>query len=278
MPFLTSIVEALVFSSPEGITAQEMARVICESATLQLEEAEGELPQPPASTGEAQPTGPDSSRETEQETGTADDGKTTRLPPAAGQDWPLGTLAAIDEESVLQAIHLLISRYEQHGHAFSLAERASGWRVFAKGSYAVWARPLFPHKKASRLSAPALETLAIIAYRQPITKADIEAIRGVSVDGVMQNLLDRQLVCISGRSDLPGRPLLYETTEQFLDHFGIRHVEELPNRQELQKRALPTAPTPGPEEAPGETELPLLPGEPGDPPGPPPDEEPPSDT
>jgi segregation and condensation protein B len=89
------------------------------------------------------------------------------------------------------------------------------------------------------LSGPALETLAIIAYRQPVTRADIEAVRGVAVDGVMQVLLDRGLVKICGRAEMPGRPLLYETTEFFLEHFGLRHVEELPNADELRRVPLP---------------------------------------
>ncbi|MET0253499.1 MAG: SMC-Scp complex subunit ScpB, partial [Terrimicrobiaceae bacterium] len=81
--------------------------------------------------------------------------------------------------------------------------------------------------------------LAIIAYRQPITRADIEAIRGVAVDGVLQTLLDRGLVKISGRAEVPGRPLLYETTQYFMDHFGLRNLDELPNVMELRKVRLP---------------------------------------
>jgi segregation and condensation protein B len=84
-----------------------------------------------------------------------------------------------------------------------------------------------------------METLAIIAYRQPLTRADIEAIRGVAVDGVLQTLLDRGLVKIAGRAEIPGRPLLYETTQNFMDHFGLRNLDELPNVTELRKVNLP---------------------------------------
>src|SRR5207245_11190826 len=94
------------------------------------------------------------------------------------------------------------------------------------------------------LSAPALETLAIIAYRQPITRADVEAVRGVNIDGVLQTLMERGLVKIAGRAEVPGRPLLYETTQFFLDHFGLRNLDELPNVEELRKRNLPIAPAP----------------------------------
>jgi segregation and condensation protein B len=91
------------------------------------------------------------------------------------------------------------------------------------------------------LSAPSLETLAIIAYRQPITRADVEAVRGVNIDGVLQTLMERGLVKIAGRAEIPGRPLLYETTQFFLDHFGLRNLDELPNAEELRKRYLPVA-------------------------------------
>src|SRR6185369_12522553 len=98
--------------------------------------------------------------------------------------------------------------------------------------------------KPARLSPPALETLAIIAYRQPVTRADVEVVRGVNIDGVLQTLMERGLVKISGRAEIPGRPLLYETTQFFLEHFGLRNLDELPNAEELRKRYLPTAPPP----------------------------------
>jgi segregation and condensation protein B len=101
---------------------------------------------------------------------------------------------------------------------------------------------LFPAVKPARLTPPSLETLAIIAYRQPITRADVEAVRGVAVDGVLQNLMERGLVKIGGRAEVPGRPLLYETTQFFLEHFGLRDLDELPNAEELRTRYLPTAP------------------------------------
>ena len=90
-----------------------------------------------------------------------------------------------------------------------------------------------------RLSGPAMETLAIIAYRQPVTKAAMEAVRGVSCDGMLQKLLDLELIRIEGRADLPGRPLLYSTTEYFFEHFGIKSVEELPDAAELRYGRLP---------------------------------------
>ena len=103
----------------------------------------------------------------------------------------------------------------------------NGWHVVTAPECGKWVRQLYPESKPARLSGPALETLAIVAYRQPITKADIEAVRGVAVDGMMQTLLEKGLIRIAGRAEVPGRPLLYETTEHFLEHFGLRGVDEL---------------------------------------------------
>src|SRR6202011_3083185 len=117
-----------------------------------------------------------------------------------------------------------------------------GWQLVTDPNYGQWVRELFPAAKPARLTAPALETLAIIAYRQPITRADVEAVRGVNIDGVLQTLMERGLVKIAGRAEIPGRPLLYETTQFFLDHFGLRSLDELPNVEELRTRHLPVAP------------------------------------
>lgn len=147
----------------------------------------------------------------------------------------------VDLEDIEKAIDKLNGEYEKTGRAFELSERASGWKLFSRTDYGEWVAGLFEGTRPSRLSPPALETLAIIAYRQPVTKAAVEAVRGVSVDGVLNTLLDRNLVKIAGRADLPGRPLLYETTEAFLDHFGITDVEQLPNSAELRSMKLPEA-------------------------------------
>ena len=149
-------------------------------------------------------------------------------------------LLETNEEHVIDAIVSLIGHYEKDGRSFTLAERATGWRLCARGHFAEWCRALFPGKKPKRLSQPALETLAIIAYRQPITRAGMEAVRGVSVDAMVQQLLDAGLIKIEGRADLPGRPLLYGTTDAFLEHFGVKSVDELPNASELRRVKLPT--------------------------------------
>ena len=148
----------------------------------------------------------------------------------------------VREAEVAAALEQLKIDYVEQQRAFQLVEKAEGWQLATDPHYAQWVRQLFPAPKPARLSAPALETLAIIAYRQPITRADVEAVRGVNIDGVLQTLMERGLVKIAGRAEVPGRPLLYETTQFFLDHFGLRNLDELPNVEELRKRNLPIAP------------------------------------
>ena len=144
----------------------------------------------------------------------------------------------VKEPEIAAVLEQLKMEYSQQMRGFMPLEKAEGWQLVSHPDCARWVRQLFPETKPPRLSPPALETLAIIAYRQPITRADIEAVRGVSVDGVLQNLMERGLVKISGRAELPGRPLLYETTLFFLEHFGLRNLDELPNAEELRSRVL----------------------------------------
>ena len=152
----------------------------------------------------------------------------------------------VTEADVAAGLEQLKIDYIQQERAFQLVEKAEGWQLASDPAYAPWVRQLFPVAKPSRLTPPALETLAIIAYRQPITRADVEAVRGVAVDGVLQSLMERGLVKIGGRAEVPGRPLLYETTQFFLEHFGLRNLDELPNSEELRRRYLPTAAPPAP--------------------------------
>jgi segregation and condensation protein B len=145
----------------------------------------------------------------------------------------------VKEAEVAAVLAQLQVDYIEQERGFQLVERADGWQLVSHPDCAPWVRQLFLEQKPARLSPPALETLAIIAYRQPITRADIEAVRGVTVEGVLQSLLERGLVKIARRADLPGRPLLYETTQFFLEHFGLRNLDELPNAEELRTRHLP---------------------------------------
>ena len=150
-------------------------------------------------------------------------------------------LDAYERGQIVAALDQLRIEYVQEQRAFQIIEKAEGWQLVTDPAFASWVRQLFPLPKPARLTAPGLETLAIIAYRQPITRADVEAVRGVNIDGVLQTLMERGLVKIAGRADIPGRPLLYETTQFFLDHFGLRSLDELPNVEELRTRHLPVA-------------------------------------
>lgn len=164
---------------------------------------------------------------------------TARTAHAENADEAITRFADTEEAQVVAAIAHLNAIYEETGRAFWLVERPAGWRIMSRPDFSPWVRELFPDKKPARLTPSALETLAIIAYRQPMTKSSIEAVRGVSVDGPITALMDRNVIRIAGRADLPGRPLLYETTDVFLEHFGIKTVDELPNAAELRSVKLP---------------------------------------
>src|SRR5438477_7376680 len=162
----------------------------------------------------------------------------------AEDDFSPNEFANVKPAEVAAAIEQLKIESIQQERGFQLVEKAEGWQLTSDPKYARWVRELFPALKPARLSSPALETLAIIAYRQPIARADVEAVRGVTIDSVLQTLMERGLVKICGRAEIPGRPLLYETTEFFLDHFGLRNLDELPNVEELRNRHLPVSPRP----------------------------------
>ena len=152
---------------------------------------------------------------------------------------PDDKLCSVNAKEVEKVVDTLNRSYQKKSSPYIIEERSNGWSLFTRIEYGVYLRELFPDLKPTRLSAPALETLAIVAYRQPITKAAIEAVRGVNVDGVLQSLIERGLVGIGGRADLPGKPFLYETSKNFLEHFGIKNVDDLPNASELRQVELP---------------------------------------
>lgn len=148
-------------------------------------------------------------------------------------------LRFVKSPDIDKAFNELNDTYEKNSAPYVVEERVNGWSLYTRSEFGGYIRELFPEQKLTRLSAPALETLAIVAYRQPISKAAIEAVRGVSIDGVLQTLMERGLVSIGGRADLPGRPFLYETSGAFLEHFGIKNVDDLPNAAELRQVDLP---------------------------------------
>jgi segregation and condensation protein B len=130
-------------------------------------------------------------------------------------------------------VRALNRRYDAEGSAFRVEEVAGGFQLLTRPCYAPWLRRLHSIPLEVRLSAPAMETLAVVAYRQPVLRAEIEAIRGVQCGEVLRQLIERDLVRIVGRSEELGRPLLYGTTRQFLQVFGLRHLEDLPRPEFL---------------------------------------------
>lgn len=142
-------------------------------------------------------------------------------------------LEEVDAKDIKTALAELQKEYETLGRSFKVYELAGGYQMVTLPEFADYLKKFYRVKSKDKLTKPALETLAIVAYRQPITKADIEDIRGVNVDGVVKTLADRQLIKITGRKDAPGRPILYGTTKEFLDRFGLSTLNELPKLGEF---------------------------------------------
>jgi segregation and condensation protein B len=141
-----------------------------------------------------------------------------------------GATAAVVDDLIAE----LNADYLRERRAFEVQPIAGGYRVVTRPAFAHWIRQLQASAAVPRLSQAALETLAIIAYKQPVTRAELEAIRGVSVDGVLRTLVERELVTIAGRAEGLGRPLLYGTTAHFLEYFGLSGLEALPRPEELE--------------------------------------------
>jgi segregation and condensation protein B len=140
------------------------------------------------------------------------------------------------EEAITTALEELGREHETAARSFRLVCVAGAWQFVSQPEYAPWLKALVGHRsRPPKLSQPALETLAIIAYRQPITRAEIEQVRGVAVDGVMQTLLERGLVEQVGRAEVIGRPMTFGTTAAFLEYFGLRSLEDLPAADELRR-------------------------------------------
>jgi segregation and condensation protein B len=142
-----------------------------------------------------------------------------------------------DARKIRQMVDTLNERLAKERHPFEVVEIGGGYQFRTVSYYYPWVVQLFKEKAARKLSIQSLECLAIISYKQPITKAEIESIRGVMSDGAMKTLLEKRLVTISGRSDKAGRPLLYATTKEFLAYFGINKVADLPRIEEFEAMA-----------------------------------------
>lgn len=163
-------------------------------------------------------------------------------------DEPIDTQAivniikSVDKEEELElyslvenAIEELNQFYEENGIAFRIIKIAKGYQFATRPEFSRYVGFMNTERRQKRLSQAALETLAIIAYKQPITKPEIERIRGVNADYILSTLLEKNLICIKGRADTVGRPLLYGTTDEFLKYFGISDISDLPKPREIEE-------------------------------------------
>jgi segregation and condensation protein B len=159
---------------------------------------------------------------------------------AASEPLPAARIAEIVPRAtparVREWIETLNKEYAEQDRAFEIWEVAGGYQLRTRAELAPWVQQL-QKLRAARLSTAALETLSVVAYRQPITRADIEHVRGVDVGATLRGLVERKLVRIAGHRDVPGRPMLYATTRRFLEVFGLRRLEDLPTLRDLEELA-----------------------------------------
>ena len=156
---------------------------------------------------------------------------------ASARPIPVDELSALDPDApkgaVMAALDEIREHYDVEGHGVELVEVGGGWQILTRAEYTEAIERAQLASRPARLSAAALETLALIAYRQPLGRAEIEEIRGVSVGSILKSLHERGLIDVVGRGEGLGRPLLYGTTPGFLEQFALRHLEELPRADEL---------------------------------------------
>lgn len=147
----------------------------------------------------------------------------------------LKSTGEFSETEVKSLMDELIHEYRERDSGILIAEVAGGWRMLTNPEYGEWIKKFVGSQKAQRLSMASLETLGIIAYKQPIIKAEIDELRGVNSDGVIKTVLEKRLIKVVGRKEAPGRPLLYGTTREFLEYFGLKDLTGLPTLKELQR-------------------------------------------
>jgi segregation and condensation protein B len=142
-------------------------------------------------------------------------------------------IADFTESEIKKRIKAINDRHEEIQSPLHIVEVAGGYQMVTRPDYAEWIRKLYISRTKSRLTQRALETLAIIAYKQPVTKTEMESIRGVNVDAVIRTLIERKLITVTGREKAPGNPLLYGTTKFFLEYFGLKEITDLPKLREI---------------------------------------------
>ncbi len=156
-------------------------------------------------------------------------------------------ITGLAKAEVAQALRSLQQDYDLDGRGLRIVELAGGYQIITRPDCAPWVKRLEKVKTAPKLSRSALETMSIIAYKQPVVRSEIEAIRGVETSGVLRTLLDRRLVRMVGRKDVPGRPILYGTTKLFLQQFGLRDLADLPPLRDIKDLGEPELPFSAPE-------------------------------
>ena len=146
-----------------------------------------------------------------------------------------GIFETVPQEQIEAQLQSIKQEYDERNAGITLAEVAGGYQFATRPENAVWIRKFRAVKVSAKLSRPALETLAIVAYKQPITRTEVEAVRGVNIGGIIRNLMERRLVKIVGKKDVPGKPILYGTSSEFLQYFGLRDLSSLPTLKEFQE-------------------------------------------
>jgi len=157
----------------------------------------------------------------------------------SGNPISMDKLKGIFDEATAEQIDMQLAvlrqEYDDRNAGIMLAEVAGGYQLATRPEHFGWIRKFKSVKVSTRLSKPALETLAIVAYKQPITRTEVEAVRGVNIGGIMRNLMERRLVKIVGKKDVPGKPMMYGTTQDFLQYFGLKDLSALPTLKEFQE-------------------------------------------
>jgi segregation and condensation protein B len=224
---LAPVIEALLFASDEPLSAQTLRLLILgeEVPRTDVNEESTEV----QSAGElAESLTADGAESTEN--GEVEQAESTKKPRQARKKKQL-----IELTTIYAAIEQLNAQLEETVRPYRIVEIAGGYQFATRSEYAEYVSRLFKEKSRRRLSGASLETLAIIAYKQPVSKQDVENIRGVNCDEVLKSLLEKNLITITGRSESVGRPLLYGTTTEFLRHFGLHSVSDLPKPRELEE-------------------------------------------
>jgi segregation and condensation protein B len=222
---LTRVLRSLLFASPGSISVKDIQAVFTrfhEEASQHAAELATDSPE--VEKGNATPDGTDG----------------TAVVDVRAQEGlqPTEVPSLVTATQIREAMEAIGAQWEATGEVYRLQETHQGWRLVTSADCAEWVRLFRNQPKPLKLSQSAMETLAIVAYRQPVVRSEIESIRGVSVDSAINRLLERELIRIVGRADLPGRPIQYGTTETFLEFVGIKSIDELPASDVLSSREI----------------------------------------